>query len=139
VQSIFTAYRLFRPRGRSPSTAVTIAGNADVREGGRLILEAWHRRWYHLLGGLLRGVHVSRKEKLVDRILQRPPDMQFDEVEAVLRRHGFVEGSRKGKTGSHHVFRHEDGRKITLPKKGGQRVKRAYLEMIIEVLQLEES
>ncbi len=64
--------------------------------------------------------------------------MQFGEVEALLRHHGFVEESRKGKTGSHHVFRNEDGRKITVPKKDGQRVKRAYLEMIIEVLQLEE-
>lgn len=85
-----------------------------------------------------RGVEVTRKDKLIVKLLSRPPDMLFGEVEALLRHHGFVEETRKGKTGSHHVFRNREGRKITVPKKEGQRVKRTYLEMIVDVLQLEE-
>jgi predicted RNA binding protein YcfA (HicA-like mRNA interferase family) len=41
-------------------------------------------------------------------------------------------------TGSHHIFRDSLGRKITVPKLGGQKVKGVYIEQIIELLNLEE-
>ncbi|MFO0212512.1 MAG: type II toxin-antitoxin system HicA family toxin [Pseudanabaena sp.] len=38
--------------------------------------------------------------------------------------------------GSHHTFRNEKSLKITIPKKGGQTVKRTYLKQIVKLLEL---
>jgi predicted RNA binding protein YcfA (HicA-like mRNA interferase family) len=44
----------------------------------------------------------------------------------------------KRSKGSHHSFRDSQGRKITIPKKGGQKVKGIYVQQIVELLNLEE-
>jgi predicted RNA binding protein YcfA (HicA-like mRNA interferase family) len=56
-------------------------------------------------------------------------------VRYLLEAFGFQEKSSKG---SHHSFRDLEGRKVTVPKKGGQKVKRVYVQQIIELLSLEE-
>jgi predicted RNA binding protein YcfA (HicA-like mRNA interferase family) len=56
-------------------------------------------------------------------------------VRYLLEAFGFQEKSSKG---SHHSFRDSEGRKVTVPKKGGQKVKRVYVQQIIELLSLEE-
>ncbi|WP_226591104.1 type II toxin-antitoxin system HicA family toxin [Microseira wollei] len=48
---------------------------------------------------------------------------------------GFEEKRSKG---SHHIFRDSGGRKITVPKKSGQKVKGVYVQQIVELLNLEE-
>ncbi|WP_347272276.1 type II toxin-antitoxin system HicA family toxin [Pseudanabaena sp. FACHB-1998] len=48
---------------------------------------------------------------------------------------GFHEARSKG---SHHVFRNELGRQLTIPKTGGQKVKRPYIQKIVEMLNLED-
>ncbi len=53
----------------------------------------------------------------------------------LLEAFGFEE---KRSRGSHHSFRDSQGRIITVPKQGGQKVKRVYLQEIIKLLNLEE-
>lgn len=53
-------------------------------------------------------------------------------------RFGRVNFQADGKQGSHHSFRDSQGRKITVPKKGGQKVKGVYVQQIVELLKLEE-
>ncbi|MFM6282651.1 MAG: type II toxin-antitoxin system HicA family toxin [Dolichospermum sp.] len=48
---------------------------------------------------------------------------------------GFEEVRSKG---SHHTFRHEDGRIQIVPKKEGQKVKGIYIKQIVKLLRLEE-
>jgi len=79
---------------------------------------------------------VSRKDKLIQKLLLRPTDMRFSEVELVLKWSGFVSNT---KGTSHRVYKNDAGKRITLAIKGGQVVKRVYLEEIINVLGLEEA
>ncbi|MFN4073286.1 MAG: type II toxin-antitoxin system HicA family toxin [Thermus sp.] len=55
-------------------------------------------------------------------------------MEAVLTSFGFQLVRSKG---SHHQFRHPEGAMLTVPKLGGQVVKRTYLKQV--VLALEEA
>lgn len=60
---------------------------------------------------------MSQKEKLLKRLLSRPSDFTFDEVEALLAGFGYEKGS-KGKTSGSRVlfFKKENGHKIILHK-----------------------
>ncbi len=78
---------------------------------------------------------MGKKEKVIQYFLIRPPSVRFDEVEYLMKIFGFEEARVKG---SHHTFRRDsDGLKITVPKKGGQIVKRTYVIQIIELLKLD--
>jgi predicted RNA binding protein YcfA (HicA-like mRNA interferase family) len=68
-------------------------------------------------------------------IPQQPPEVRFEDVRYLLEAFGFEEKRSKG---SHHSFRDSQGRKITVPKKGGQKVKGIYVQQIVELLNLEE-
>ncbi len=77
---------------------------------------------------------MSRDEKLVGRIKARPPEADFDDVKRVLELHGWRQSRQSG---SHAAFRAGKGRgTIIVPIVGGRKVKRAYLDMIIEKLEL---
>lgn len=54
----------------------------------------------------------------------------FDEVELVLLHAGFLLDGGKG---SHHVYRHEDGRKMVLPRHGNT-IKPIYVKKVREML-----
>jgi predicted RNA binding protein YcfA (HicA-like mRNA interferase family) len=78
---------------------------------------------------------MGKLEKLVEQFLNQPPEVRFEDVRYLLEAFGFEEKRSKG---SHHSFRDSQGRKITIPKKGAQKVKRIYVQQIIELLNLEE-
>ncbi|MEQ8755817.1 MAG: type II toxin-antitoxin system HicA family toxin [Coleofasciculus sp. G1-WW12-02] len=78
---------------------------------------------------------MGKLEKLVEQFLNKPPEVRFEDVRYLLEAFGFEEKRSKG---SHHSFRDSQGRKITVPKKGGQKVKGVYVQKIVELLNLEE-
>lgn len=88
---------------------------------------------------------MSRVEKLLRRWRENPPRKEVaDTVFAVLRRYGFTE--RKGSGSSHHVFEHPALAEfpelygadphLTVPVKGGQKVKGFYLKEIVAAITL---
>jgi predicted RNA binding protein YcfA (HicA-like mRNA interferase family) len=78
---------------------------------------------------------MSRMEKLIQSFLAEPTEVNFSDVEKLLKFFGF---ELKSVEGSHHTFRHEDGRRITVPIKHGRKVKKAYVRKINEMLRLGE-
>lgn len=78
---------------------------------------------------------MGKLKKLIEQFLNYPPEVRFDNVVYILLAFGFEEKISKG---SHHSFRDSQGRKITIPKKGGQKVKGVYIQQIVELLNLEE-
>ncbi|MCX5982619.1 MAG: type II toxin-antitoxin system HicA family toxin [Nostocales cyanobacterium LacPavin_0920_SED1_MAG_38_18] len=78
---------------------------------------------------------MSKLKKLVVKFLKLPPEVRFEDVCYLLEAFGFEE---KRSQGSHHSFRDSQGRKVTVPKTGGQKVKGVYVQQIVELLNLEE-
>ena len=79
---------------------------------------------------------MGQLEKLIEKMRRLPPQMRYEEVERVLLACGFKEVRSSG---SHHTFRHPDGRTITVPKHHGQVVKAAYLKQVLKLIQEEEA
>lgn len=77
---------------------------------------------------------MTRREKLIQRISQRPSDASFDDVRKVLELFGWEHASTKG---SHARFRKPGERSITVPVHNGK-VKRVYLDDICVRLALDE-
>jgi predicted RNA binding protein YcfA (HicA-like mRNA interferase family) len=77
---------------------------------------------------------MSQLEKPIARLCSRPPDMDFNDVAALLEHFGYV---RKDGKGSHVAFRKEGERTITVPTIGGRKVKRTYLTQIRDALGLD--
>ena len=78
---------------------------------------------------------MGKLKKLIVQFLKQPPEVRFEDVRYILEAFGFEEKRSKG---SHHIFRDSQARKITVPKKGGQKVKGVYVQQIVELLNLEE-
>jgi predicted RNA binding protein YcfA (HicA-like mRNA interferase family) len=78
---------------------------------------------------------MRKLTKLIQGFLANPPDARFEDVRYVLEAFGFQE---KRSRGSHHTFENETGEVIVIPKKGGQKVKRFYVQRIVELLKLED-
>ncbi|MGK7879559.1 MAG: type II toxin-antitoxin system HicA family toxin [Crocosphaera sp.] len=78
---------------------------------------------------------MSKLEKLIQKILRYPPELSYNDVYYILTKFGFQEISAQG---SHHTFRNDKRQKITIPKKGGQTVKRTYLKQIVKLLELDQ-
>jgi predicted RNA binding protein YcfA (HicA-like mRNA interferase family) len=79
---------------------------------------------------------MSQLEKLIEKMRRLPPQMRYEEVARVLEALGF-EAVRS--SGSHHIFRHPDGRMLTVPKHKGQVVKATYLKQVLRLLQEEDT
>jgi predicted RNA binding protein YcfA (HicA-like mRNA interferase family) len=77
---------------------------------------------------------VSNIEKLSERLLARPVEMRFDDVERILVEHGY---SLKGSKGSHRRFEKPGRPMILVPVFHGH-VKRAYLSRLVKLLEYEE-
>ncbi|MCD6521291.1 type II toxin-antitoxin system HicA family toxin [Candidatus Calescamantes bacterium] len=77
---------------------------------------------------------MAKIERLVRKMLNKPAEMLFTEVEYVLNYFGFIKNTPKG--GSHFIFRKGE-EYITVPRKK-KKVKRGYILRIIEMLNLEE-
>jgi predicted RNA binding protein YcfA (HicA-like mRNA interferase family) len=77
---------------------------------------------------------MSKLDKLLKKLLNDPPELDYDDVYYILISFGFQEISSKG---SHHTFRNNEKLKITVPKKEGKTVKRIYLKQIVKLLEIE--
>jgi predicted RNA binding protein YcfA (HicA-like mRNA interferase family) len=77
---------------------------------------------------------VTRREKLIQRILARPPQARFADVRALLEEFGWALDRTRG---SHHFFVKPGERTLSVPVSKGRWVKRVYLKEITERLDLE--
>ncbi len=77
---------------------------------------------------------MTRREKLIARIRQRPAAADFGDVRALLEMFGWEHASTKG---SHARFRKDGERSITVPIHGGK-VGRVYLDDICTRLGLDD-
>lgn len=75
-------------------------------------------------------------EKLVEKFLRKPPEVLFEDVVRVLQAFGYEERPSGG--GSHRVFVKPGHPPKIVPTVKGRHVKRAYVRMIIDNLELEE-
>ena len=77
---------------------------------------------------------MSKLAKIIKYLLSHPPEARFEEIAYILEAFGFREVRSKG---SHHSFENNTGEVIIIPKKGGRKVKRTYIEEVIKLLDLE--
>jgi hypothetical protein len=80
---------------------------------------------------------MTKKEKLIEKLLTKPKDFTFKEVQTLLHRLGFEEG-QSGKTiGSRVFFYHCSGLKLKLHKPHGDKknLYRYELELIKEIIE----
>lgn len=77
---------------------------------------------------------MSKRDKLIERIVARPPEADFDDVRKVLERFGWAEARQRG---SHVSFTKPGEGTFIIPLKGGTRVKRVYLDQLCERLGLD--
>ena len=75
---------------------------------------------------------MSRREKLIERIVKRPPEADFGDVRLLLEAFGWRVDRRKG---SHVTVAKEDDYPITIPVHH-DKVGRRYLEQICDRLGL---
>ncbi len=79
---------------------------------------------------------MNQLDKLVEKFLRKPPEVLFEDVAKVLEAFGYEERSSGG--GSHRVFVKPSHPPKIVPTIKGRRVKRVYVTMIIDNLELEE-
>jgi predicted RNA binding protein YcfA (HicA-like mRNA interferase family) len=79
---------------------------------------------------------MNQLNKLVEKFLRKPPEVLFEDVAKVLQAFGYEERSPKG--GSHQFFAKPGHRGKTIPTVKGRYVKRRYVSMVIDNLELEE-
>ena len=79
---------------------------------------------------------MSQIEKLIESFLRKPPEVSFANVANLLEAFGYEE--RHSGSGSHRVFIKLGCNPITVPTISGRRVKKKYIELLIEILGLEE-
>lgn len=78
---------------------------------------------------------MSQHDKLIERIRARPPEADFNDVRRLLEAFGWTLAREKG---SHAHFTKPGERTLTIPRHGGRRVKRTYLDLICERLGLDD-
>ena len=77
---------------------------------------------------------MSKKEKLIERLLRRPKDFHYDEAKALLEYFGFEE-SNKGKTSGSRVEFIKDDKSIMLHKPHPSGELKSYMvKQLIETL-----
>jgi predicted RNA binding protein YcfA (HicA-like mRNA interferase family) len=74
---------------------------------------------------------MSKLEKLIAHLRSEPTEASFSDVQKILEHLNFVEVRASG---SHHVFRDQNGRMIVVPKKSGSKVKKVYIKKVINLL-----
>lgn len=78
---------------------------------------------------------MTRREKLVAKIVARPPEADAGDVRALLDDFGWAFHRQ---VGSHMIFVKAGERSLSIPLVGGRRVKRAYLDVICQRLGLDD-
>ena len=79
---------------------------------------------------------MNQLDKLVEKFLRKPPEVLFEDVAKVLQAFGYKERPSGG--GSHRAFVKSGHPPKIVPTIKGRRVKRVYVTMIIDNLELEE-
>jgi len=79
---------------------------------------------------------MSQLDKLVEQFLREPPEVLFTDVAKVLEAFGYEERPSGG--GSHQVFIKPGHPPKIVPTIKGRHVKKAYVRMIIDNLNLED-
>ena len=80
---------------------------------------------------------MSRKEKLIRRLLSNPKDFTIEEMDALMGYMGYIK-KNKGKTSGSRVSYEKEGKKIYMHKPHPANViKRCYLKEIIKRLEEE--
>lgn len=79
---------------------------------------------------------MGQFEKLIEQFLKKPTEVSFTDVTKILEAFGYEE--RQSGTGSHRAFTKQGHLPKIVPTVKGRRVKKRYVEMIIENLGLEE-
>jgi len=79
---------------------------------------------------------MNQLDKLVEKFLKKPPEVLFEDVAKVLQAFGYKE--RPSGRGSHRAFVKPGHPPKIVPTIKGRRVKRVYVRMIIDNLELEE-
>jgi predicted RNA binding protein YcfA (HicA-like mRNA interferase family) len=77
---------------------------------------------------------MTPRERRLQRILAEPPEADFDDVRGVLEDHGWTLNRQKG---SHATFVKAGRYPFVVPLLGGRKVKRVYLQRLIDLLELE--
>jgi predicted RNA binding protein YcfA (HicA-like mRNA interferase family) len=78
---------------------------------------------------------MTKKEEMLEKLLQKPKGMRFDEIKRILENEGFKNVRTRG---SHFIFKNNDtGKRIIIPSHNNT-VKKYYLEEIIKILNLED-
>jgi len=78
---------------------------------------------------------MTQLAKLISFFLSCPCEASFEDAKRILIAFEFEEVRSNG---SHHIFRHKDGRMLTVPKKAGKKVKEVYIKQISKLLRLED-
>ncbi len=78
---------------------------------------------------------MTKLRKIVKELLANPPEVRFEDLQYVLEAFGFQAKRAKG---SQHTFANRQGQVLTIPKKGGQKVKRIYIKRVVDLLELEQ-
>ncbi len=76
---------------------------------------------------------MTRREKLIQRIVKRPANASFEDVRQVLEMHGWTLARTSG---SHHVFTKPGMRSYPVPAHNGV-VKRRYVDELCGLLGLD--
>ena len=79
---------------------------------------------------------MGQFDKLVEQFLKEPPEVSFNDVAKILEAFGYTERPSGG--GSHRAFVKPGHRPKIVPTVKGRRVKRAYVTMIIDNLEVED-
>jgi len=79
---------------------------------------------------------MSDLDKLIEKFLRKPPQVSFEDVVKVLEAFGYELRSAGG--GSHRFFAKPGHRGKTIPTLKGRYVKRRYVSMVIDNLELED-
>lgn len=75
---------------------------------------------------------MAKWEKRLARMRENPRGWRYEEVARILERHGFVRPSKSG--GSHRLFKHPSGLRVSLVDAGKGHVKPVYVEEAVEAI-----
>jgi predicted RNA binding protein YcfA (HicA-like mRNA interferase family) len=76
---------------------------------------------------------MSKKEKLLQKMLAKPPEITFREFESFMELHGWTRERQKG---SHAIFLSKSGEMLTVPQIHSKLVKRTYIILALKRLGL---
>ena len=74
-------------------------------------------------------------DKIIERLLRRPPEADFDDVRAVLEGSGWTFARESS---SHCSFTKPGERTMVIPKVSGGKVKGTYVKQLIKLLDLDK-